>query len=128
MLYAIINFPFLIAIDTLLELVPFRQTSQVPLFSAPVRHSIITVVGMIVLVTINLKIQQQVVIFGLCGGWGVTFIVYAIPSAIALGAGSHADPPWAGPTGVMVHRALLVLSLFCVVVIAVAFSYTLFDP
>lgn len=122
MLYAIINFPFIIAVETILSLVP---TSR-PIFSTPVRHSIITLVGMVVLVLINLAFSNLVTLFGLCGGWGVTFIVYAIPSAIALGAGTHADPKWAGSAGDTAHRVCLGLSLVLVLIIAIGFTYVAF--
>jgi hypothetical protein len=50
---------------------------------------------------------------------------YAIPSVIALAAGDLADPEWTVVPKI-VHRIGLVLSLILVLIIAGAFTYTLF--
>ena len=74
--YAIINYPFIMAVETLLGAIPCGRDREY--LSPVVRHSLITATGMVILVFINLQFSgsdgtQQ--LFGLCGGWGVTFIV-----------------------------------------------------
>eukprot|EP00038_Savillea_parva_P017443 m.20292 g.20292 ORF g.20292 m.20292 type:complete len:483 (+) comp3778_c0_seq1:139-1587(+) len=133
MLYAIINFPFILSVETLLELVPIKADNG-PLLPTKLRHVIITVVGMVILVAMNLSFGNSLLtLFGLCGGWGVVFIVYAIPSCIALAAGHRADPvdsdrfeDKALSVSSIFHRILLVLSLIVVMIIAISYTYVTF--
>ena len=38
------------------------------------------------MVAIDLAFDNLVILFGLCGGWGMTFVCYFIPSLIGLAA------------------------------------------
>jgi hypothetical protein len=78
---------------------------------------IVTVVAMIGMVAIDISIHDLTDLFGLCGGWGMTFVSYFVPSLIGFAA-SKGEPLW--------YRGLLLLSASAVLVMAVGFTYVTF--
>ena len=75
---------------------------------------------MIGVVGVNLGFNSLLTLFGFCGGWGITFVVYLIPSAIGLGT--------AGPDTPLLERMFLAFSVLAVLVMALAFTYVTFVP
>eukprot|EP00039_Didymoeca_costata_P026049 m.14806 g.14806 ORF g.14806 m.14806 type:complete len:452 (-) comp5210_c0_seq1:130-1485(-) len=114
LLYAIINFPIFNATQTILEIIGGKKWVFTTPKSQKLFRSVTTLVGMAVVVLLNLQFQSLVTLFGLCGGYGITFVAYAIPSAIALKLGKS-DPLW--------YKMLLVASILLVLVIAGTFTY-----
>lgn len=75
---------------------------------------------MVGVVGVNLGFNSLLTLFGFCGGWGITFVVYLIPSAIGLGT-AGADTP-------LFQRLFLAVSVLVVLVMALAFTYVTFVP
>eukprot|EP00040_Diaphanoeca_grandis_P035635 m.224611 g.224611 ORF g.224611 m.224611 type:complete len:487 (-) comp33438_c0_seq2:75-1535(-) len=116
LLYAVINFPFLQAVTEMINLVACTN-GEIKFIKTVRGRMLITVIGMGGVVAVNLGFTNLLTLFGFCGGWGISFVVYFIPSAIAL-ADSKGEPLW--------YKAALVLSLLGVLVLAAGFTYVTF--
>jgi len=120
LLYAVINFPFLQAVTEMTDLITGAcGRSKGTFVRSDKGRMLITAVGMAGVVAVNLGFTNLLTLFGFCGGWGISFVVYFIPSLIAL-ADSKGEPLW--------YKACLVLSLIAVLVMAAGFTYVTFGP
>ena len=79
LLYAVLNFPFLGAMTQLINMLPGGTGDSSFLRRRPGRM-VMTVAGMIGVVVVNLGFKNLLALFGFCGGWGISFVVYFIPS------------------------------------------------
>ena len=68
-------------------------------------------------VFINLQFDSLVALFGLCGGWGISFVVYVIPSLIALQQSRGTRP---------VYFAANLLSLVAAIGMVATYTYVAF--
>jgi len=118
LLYAVLNFPFLGAMTQLINMLPGGTGDSAFLRRRPGRM-VMTVAGMIGVVVVNLGFKNLLALFGFCGGWGISFVVYFIPSVIAL-ADSKGEPLW--------YQCALAASALLVLVLAAGFTFTLFYP
>jgi len=121
LLYAVINFPFLASMEKLMDFLP-GVTQDTVWHHGQWFRIIATFLGMVVIVFINIQFKNLLSLFGFCGGWGISFVVYFIPSLVALSASRRQlkKPFW--------YQMLLVLSALAVLVMAGGFTYSTFHP
>jgi len=121
LLYAVINFPFLASMEKLMDFLP-GVTRDTVWHKGQWFRTIATLCGMVVIVIVNIQFKNLLSLFGFCGGWGISFVVYFIPSLVALSASRRPlkRPLW--------YQMVLVLSAFAVLVMAGGFTYATFNP
>jgi len=119
LLFAVINFPMLTALDSVLSMIVGAEHRPGVLRSHRSR-TIVTLIAMAGMTAIDIAISDLTVLFGLCGGWGMTFVCYFVPSLIGFAAPSNKNKP--------VLRAMLALSATAVLILAAAFTFVLFEP
>jgi len=120
LLFAVINFPMLTAIDSLLSMALGATQTTPGVLRTHRTRTIVTVIAMTGMTAIDIAISDLTVLFGLCGGWGMTFVCYFVPSLIGFAAPSNKNRP--------VLRFMLALSALAVLILAGAFTYVVFEP
>lgn len=86
LLYAVLDFPMVNAAIQTIRMIPlpFAIDYRDHFFNWKYSRRALTLCGMVVIVFINLQFDSLVTLFGLCGGWGISFVVYVIPSIIGI--------------------------------------------
>jgi len=119
LLYGVLNFPMVKSVEKMIILISPGCGAR---FLEWKYHStVITVIGMVLIVNINLAAKELSVLFAMSGGFGCTFVVYFIPSLLLLrNKGGRPHSLW--------KKVFLWVSLCAVLAIAVLFTYSLFSP
>jgi amino acid permease len=86
LLYNVIEFPMISAVEELMQMLPLPECVDYrkAFLKWKLHRMLISICGMVVVVFINLQFKSLVVLFGLCGGYGITLVTYTIPSALVM--------------------------------------------
>ena len=123
LLYPVINYPMLSAMNTLINLMPLPACIDYrkQFFRWRFNRLFISAIGMVAIVLLNLQFNSLVSLFGLCGAYGLGFVCYVIPSMVY----AVHTPPGKGKS--IFIRIMAVFSACVMLTIVVGYTITLFE-